>query len=124
VLVWTVVGPADGKIGAGIFSQRYIKAKGTSGEVPMLVGEKNPAIVLQSETNNGSAAYVSITQIELELIDTPMVLNERRVGATPTRRRTLISEVANEQGICEGRQTTSGRATRFLIGPSPPSQIS
>jgi hypothetical protein len=71
VLVWTVVGPADGKIGAGILSQRYIKAKGTSGEVPMLVGEKNPAIVLQSETNNGSAAYASITQIELELTGTP-----------------------------------------------------
>jgi len=71
VLVWTVVGPADGKIGAGILSQRYIKAKGRSGEVPMLVGEKNPAIVLQSETNNGSAAYASITQIELELTGTP-----------------------------------------------------
>ena len=71
VLVWTVVGPADGKIGAGILSQRYIRAKGTSGEVPMLVGEKNPAIVLQSETNNGSAAYASITQIELELTGTP-----------------------------------------------------
>ena len=71
VLVWTVVGPADGKIGAGILSQRYIKAKGTSGEVPVLVGEKNPAIVLQSETNNGSAAYASITQIELELTGTP-----------------------------------------------------
>ena len=71
VLVWTVVGPADGKIGAGILSQRYIKAKGTSGEVPMLVGEKNPAIVLQSETNNGSATYASISQIELELTGTP-----------------------------------------------------
>ena len=71
VLVWTVVGPADGKIGAGILSQRYIKAKDISGEVPMLVGEKNPAIVLQSETNNGSAAYASITQIELELTGTP-----------------------------------------------------
>jgi uncharacterized protein DUF992 len=70
VLVWTVVGPADGKIGAGILSQRYIKAKGTSGEEPMLVGEKNPAIVLQSETN-GSAAHASITQIELELTGTP-----------------------------------------------------
>ena len=29
----------------------------------MLVGEKNPAIVLQSETNNGSAAYASIAQM-------------------------------------------------------------
>jgi hypothetical protein len=48
-----------------------MKAKGTSGQVPMLVGEKNPAIVLQSETNNGSAAYASITQIKLELTGTP-----------------------------------------------------
>jgi len=71
VLVWTVVGPADGKIGAGILSQRYKKAKDSSGLVPMLVGEKNPAIALQSETNNGSAAYAGITQIELELTGTP-----------------------------------------------------
>jgi hypothetical protein len=71
VLVWTVVGPADGKIGAGILSQRYTKAKGMSGPAPMLAGEKNPAIALQAETNNGSAAYASITQIELELIGTP-----------------------------------------------------
>jgi hypothetical protein len=37
----------------------------------MLAGEKNPAIALQAETNNGSAAYASITQIELELTGTP-----------------------------------------------------
>ena len=71
VLVWTVVGAADGKTGTGILSQRYTKAKGASGQGPMLVGEKNPAIALQSETNNGSAAYASITQIELELTGTP-----------------------------------------------------
>jgi hypothetical protein len=71
VLVWTVVGRADGKTGTGILSQRYTKAKGASGQGPMLVGEKNPAIALQSETNNGSAAYASITQIELELTGTP-----------------------------------------------------
>ena len=71
VLVWTVVGPADGKIGAGILSQRYTKTKGMSGPAPMLAGEKNPAIALQAETNNGSAAYASITQIELELTGTP-----------------------------------------------------
>jgi hypothetical protein len=39
--------------------------------VPLFVGEKNPAITLQSETNNGSAAYAGITQIELELTGTP-----------------------------------------------------
>jgi hypothetical protein len=52
-------------------TQRYKKAEDTSGLVPMLVGEKNPAIALQSETNNGSAAYAGITQIELELTGTP-----------------------------------------------------
>ena len=62
VLVWTVVGPADGKIGAGIFatmheSQRYAGTGADAGR-----GEE-PAIVLQSETNNGSAAYASIAQI-------------------------------------------------------------
>jgi len=71
VLVWTVLGPANGKIRAGILSQRYMKAKGISGQMPMLVGEKNPAIVLQHETNNGSAAHASITQLELELTGTP-----------------------------------------------------
>jgi hypothetical protein len=71
VLVWTVVGPTDGKIGVGILSQRYTKAKGRSGQAPMLVGEKNPAIALQSETNNGSAAYARIMHIELELAGTP-----------------------------------------------------
>ena len=58
----------NGKIAAGILSQRYTKAKG---QAPMLVGEKNPAIALQSETNNGSAAYASILHIELELTGTP-----------------------------------------------------
>jgi len=37
----------------------------------MLVGEKNPAIALQHETNDTSAAYTSITQLELELTGTP-----------------------------------------------------
>jgi len=75
VLVWTVVGP----IGAGILSQRYTRAKDASGQVPILVGEKNPAITLQSETNNGSEAYAGITQIDGA---------DRHSGITP-----VVSEV-------------------------------
>jgi hypothetical protein len=70
VLIWTVLGPADGKIAAGSLSQRYMKAQGAAAEAPMLVGETNPNIVLQSETNDGAAAYDSIIRMELELTGT------------------------------------------------------
>jgi len=52
-------------------SRNLDREEDTSGNVPLFVGEKNPAITLQSETNNGSAAYAGITQIELELTGTP-----------------------------------------------------
>jgi hypothetical protein len=70
VLVWAVIGPADEKMPTGFLSQRYVRGKAASGQPPILVGEKNPAVVLQSETN-GSAAHAAITQMELELTATP-----------------------------------------------------
>ena len=71
VLVWAVIGPADAKMSPGFLSQRYVRGKSAAGQPPILVGAKNPAIVLQSETNNGSAAHSNITQMELELTGTP-----------------------------------------------------
>jgi hypothetical protein len=70
VLIWTVLGPAEGKIQAGILAQRYVKATSAPGQTPLLVGETNPAIALQFETNDGSAPYETITQMELELTGT------------------------------------------------------
>jgi Protein of unknown function (DUF992) len=69
VLVWLVMGPADEKMRAGILSQRYVKGVAASGQA--LVGENDPRIALQFETNNGVASYETITQIELVLTGTP-----------------------------------------------------
>jgi hypothetical protein len=71
VLIWTVLGPAEEKIRVGILAQRYVKGIGAPGQTSMLVGETNPAIVLQFETNNGAAIYDTIALMELELTGTP-----------------------------------------------------
>ena len=71
VLIWAVLGAAEGKIRAGILAQRYVKARGTPGQAPMLVGETNAAVALQFETNNdGVATFETITLVELELAGT------------------------------------------------------
>ena len=71
VLIWLVMGPADEKMRAGILSQRYAKGVAASGQAPLLVGENDPRIALQLETNNGFASYGTLTQIELVLTGTP-----------------------------------------------------
>ena len=71
VLIWTVLGPAEGKLRAGILAQRYVKGIRAPGQSSMLVGETNPAIVLQFETNDGAATYDTISLMELELTGTP-----------------------------------------------------
>ena len=71
VLIWTVLGPAEGKMRVGILAQRYVKGIGGSGQTPMLVGETNSAIILQFETNDGAGTYDTITLMELELTGTP-----------------------------------------------------
>ena len=68
VLIWAVTGPADMKAPAGLLTQRFVKA---SQQPPSLVGEKNPAIVLQFETSNGTEASDAITHIDLKLTTTP-----------------------------------------------------
>jgi hypothetical protein len=71
VLVWLVLGPADGKMRAGILAQRYVKGLASPGQAPLLIGETDPRIALQFETNDGVASYDTITQIELALTGTP-----------------------------------------------------
>ena len=71
VLVWLVLGPADGKMRAGILAQRYVKGVAAPGQAPLLIGETDPGIALQFETNDGVASYDTITQIELALTETP-----------------------------------------------------
>jgi hypothetical protein len=70
VLIWTVLGPVEGKIQAGILAQRYVKATNGPDQTPMLVGETDPGIALQFETNNGAAPYETITEMELQLTET------------------------------------------------------
>ena len=71
VLIWTVLGPAEGKVRAGLLAQQYVKGINAPGQTSMLVGEVNSAIALQFETNNGAAAYEAITRMELQLTGTP-----------------------------------------------------
>jgi Protein of unknown function (DUF992) len=68
VVVWTVIGPADTKLTPAVLAQRFA---GGSGESPILIGEENSSIVLQSETSNGTEAGDAITRIELRLSDPP-----------------------------------------------------
>jgi hypothetical protein len=70
VLIWTVIGPVDGKMRAGILAQGYLKAISAPGQTSVLVGETDPSIALHFETNDGGAAYETITRMELELTGT------------------------------------------------------
>jgi len=71
VLIWLVLGPAEGKLRAGMLAQPYVKGVAAPGQAPLLVGETDPRIALQFETNNSVASYETITQIELALTGTP-----------------------------------------------------
>jgi Protein of unknown function (DUF992) len=71
VLIWTVLGPGEEKVRAGLLAQPYVKDTSASGQTSMLVGEANSAIALQFETNNGEVAYEAITRMELQLTGTP-----------------------------------------------------
>lgn len=71
VLIWTVLGPGEEKMRAGLLTQQYVKGTSAPGQTSMLVGEANSAIALQFETNNGEAAYEAITRMELQLTGTP-----------------------------------------------------
>jgi hypothetical protein len=70
VLIWTVLGPVEGKMRAGILAQGYLKAISAPGQTPVLVGETDPGIALHFETNDGGAAYETITRMELQLTGT------------------------------------------------------
>jgi hypothetical protein len=70
VLIWTVLGPIEGRMRAGVLAQVYLKAIGAGGQTSVLVGETDPSIALHFETNDGGAAYEAITRMELELTGT------------------------------------------------------
>jgi uncharacterized protein DUF992 len=71
VLIWAVLGPAEAKMREGMLAQRFVKGINAPGQSPMLVGETNPAVALQFETNDGAATYDTIALMELELTGTP-----------------------------------------------------
>jgi hypothetical protein len=69
VLVWTVIGPANTKLSAGMLAQRYSKSKGP-GQSSSWVGETNKAIVLKFETHEGGEIGNAIADLELKLSGT------------------------------------------------------
>jgi hypothetical protein len=71
VLIWQVLGAAEEKVRAGVLSQRFVKSATAPGQPPMLVGETDPTIALQFETNDGAATYNTIIRMELALTGTP-----------------------------------------------------
>jgi hypothetical protein len=70
VLVWVVLGRTVDKLPAGFLAQRYVAAESAPGKVPALVGEKNPTIALQPETNTDTGTFAA-TEVVLELTGTP-----------------------------------------------------
>jgi hypothetical protein len=70
VLVWTVLGPAIDKLPAGFLTQRYAPTESVPGKAPALVGNKNPAVALQPETNTETGTFAA-TDVELILTGTP-----------------------------------------------------
>jgi len=71
VLIWVVLGPAHGNVRVGILAQRYAKSTNAFGQPPTLVGETNPNIVLEFQTNDSAVSYDTIAFMELELTGTP-----------------------------------------------------
>ena len=69
VLIWAVLGPADGKVSGAMLTQKYVRARPVSGQPPTWIGESTP-IALQFETNSSTHADASITEIELKLAGT------------------------------------------------------
>ena len=71
VLMWAVLAPTDAKARAGMLAQRYVKTANAPGTPPTLMGEKDPGVVLEFQTNDSAAPYDSIALIALELTGTP-----------------------------------------------------
>jgi hypothetical protein len=69
IIVWTVLGAGGMKVGPEALGQRFSSQPGEPGK---LVGETNPAIMLQPETPPGVDNRDSITEIELKLTSNPV----------------------------------------------------
>ena len=70
VLVWAVLGPAEGNVSGAMLAQRYMREQNPSADPPTWRGESHPEITLQFETNNAANPDASITEIELKLAGT------------------------------------------------------
>jgi len=84
VLIWTVLGPAVGKIRAGILAQRYVKATNAPGHAPVLVGETNSGIAVQFETNDSAAPTRQLLKWSCSLLEPLLdeeVATERTLSA-------------------------------------------
>ena len=69
ILVWTVLASGGMRVGPDALGQRFSSQPGEPGK---LVGQTNPAIMLQPETSPGADNRDAITEIELKLTSNPV----------------------------------------------------
>jgi hypothetical protein len=69
ILVWTVLAAEGTKIGPDALGQLFSSRPGDSAK---LMGNANPAIILQPETTAGADKGDAITEIELKLTSNPV----------------------------------------------------
>ena len=74
VMIWVVQGPADTKLEPGLLAQTYVGAPQQIPGAPAgsaLIGERNPDIVLRSETNENAPAGLVVMVMELKVLSVP-----------------------------------------------------
>ena len=74
VMIWVVQGPADTKLDPGLLAQTYVGAPQPIPGAPTgsaLIGERNPDIVLRSETNENAPAGLVVMVMELKVLSVP-----------------------------------------------------
>ena len=74
VMIWVVQGPADTKLEPGLLAQTYVGAPQPIPGAPAgsaLIGERNPDIVLRSETNENAPAGLVVMVMELKVLSVP-----------------------------------------------------
>ena len=74
VMIWVVQGPADTKLEPGLLAQTYVGAPQPIPGTPAgsaLIGERNPDIVLRSETNENAPAGLAVMVMELKVLSVP-----------------------------------------------------
>ena len=74
VMIWVVQGPADTKLEPGLLAQTYVGAPQPIPGTPAgsaLIGERNPDIVLRSETNENAPTGLVVMVMELKVLSVP-----------------------------------------------------